>query len=334
MDPHMLQSFIRACTVRSLTIGVLLSAIGGSTHLALAQAAFPERTVRFIVPAPPGTIIDLLPRMLSEKLSTRWVHPVIVENRSGAAQTIGAEIVARADPDGYTLLVTPPAPLVLEQWLDPKWASQALAFEPVTVLATFPQVLVVNPKVPVHTFAEWIAYAKANPSRMSYGSPGAGSTAQLAQQELIRALGIDLVHVPYQGMGPAINDLIAGQIETMFAALGTALPYINDGKLRPLALTGGRRLARLPNLPVISETVPGFDHIEWFAVVAPPKTPRATVTAIWQAIAEALRSSDIQDRLQQQMIVASGSSPEETTAFLERERQRWRTIVEKRDQSK
>jgi tripartite-type tricarboxylate transporter receptor subunit TctC len=331
----MQSSFVRACgTIRSLAVVVALCAIGASTHLTLAQAIFPERTVRFIVPSPPGTIIDLLPRMLSEKLSARWGHPVIVENRSGAAQMIGAETVARAEPDGYTLLVTPPAPLVLEQWLDPKWASQAPAFEPVTVLATFPQVLVVNPNVPANTFQEWIAYAKANPGRMSYGSPGVGSTAQLAQQELMRALGIDLVHVPYQGMGPAINDLIAGHIEAMFAAIGTALPYIDDGKLRPLALTGGHRLARLPGLPAISETFPGFDHIEWFAVVAPPQTPRAPVKAIWQAIAEALRSPDIQDRLQQQMLVSGGSTPEETAAFLERERQRWHAIVEKRDQPK
>jgi tripartite-type tricarboxylate transporter receptor subunit TctC len=126
-----------------------------------------------------------------------------------AAQTIGAEVVARAEPDGHTLLVTPPAPLVLEQWLDPKWASQALALEPVTVLATFPQVLVVNPKVPAQTFAEWIAHATANPGPMSYGSPGAGSTAQLAQQELFRTLGLDLVHLPYRGMAPAMNDVMA-----------------------------------------------------------------------------------------------------------------------------
>jgi tripartite-type tricarboxylate transporter receptor subunit TctC len=300
---------------------------------ARAQTAFPERSVKFIVPSPPGTMIDLLPRMLGEKLSARWGRPVIVENRPGAAHIIGAETVARAEPDGHTLLVTPPAPLVLEQWLDPKWAAQAPAFEPVTVLATFPQVLVVNPKVPVKTFEEWIAYAKANPGRMSYGSPGAGTTAQLAQEELARALGIELVHVPYQGMGPAINDLIAGHIETMFSAVGTALPFIEDGKLRPIAVTGGQRLARFPDLPVISETLPGFDHIEWFAVVAPPRTPQPTVSALWQAISEALRSPDIQDRLQRVMLVSVGNTPTEAAAFLDRERQRWRAIVERRAKS-
>lgn len=135
-------------------------------------------------------------------------------------------------------------------------------------------------------------------------------------------------------MGPAINDLIAGEIETMFAALGTALPYIDDGKLRPLALTGGERLARLPDLPVISETVPGFDHIEWFAVVAPLHTPSATVTTIREGIAEALRSPDIRDRMQKQLLTPGGGSPEKTAAFFGRERQRWHAVVENRNQEK
>ena len=248
------------CVASAGFIAIGLAALSTPANEAFAQAAFPSRPVRIIVPSPPGTIIDLLPRMLAEKLSARWGHPVIVENRSGAAQIIGAELVAKAEPDGHTHLITPPAPLVLDQWLDPKWAPQAAAFVPVTVLVTFPQILVVNPKVPAPNFQEWIAYAKANPGKMNYGSPGAGTTAQLAQEELMRRLGIQLVHVPYQGMGPAINDLIAGHIETMFAAAGTALPHIEAGKLRPIVLTGGQRLARFPGLPVITETVPSFNH--------------------------------------------------------------------------
>jgi tripartite-type tricarboxylate transporter receptor subunit TctC len=296
----------------------------------LAQASFPGRSVKFIVPSPPGTMIDLLPRMLGEKLSARWGHPVVVENRSGAAHNLAAEAIARAEPDGHTLLVTPPAPLVLNQWLDPGRESPAAGLVPVTLLANFPQVLVVNPKVPVANFQEWIAYARANPGRMSYGSPGTGTTAQLAQEELMRALGIKLVHVPYQGMAPAINDLLAGHIETMFAAVGTVTPHIEDGKLRPLALTGGERLARLPGIPVISEMLPAFNHVEWFAIVAPPRTPAPTAFTLWQAISDALRSPDVEDRLRRAMVAPAGFSPAQTAAFIEGERQRWRAIVEAR----
>src|SRR5215510_3380006 len=313
-----------------VSIAVAAAISVSAARPAAAQAVFPDRTVRFIVPATPGTMIDLLPRMLGEKLSARWGQPVVVENRSGAAHNIGAEAVARAQPDGHTLLVTAPAPIVLSQWLDPKLATLATSLVPVTVLATFPQILVTNPKVPVKTFAEWIAYAKANPGRMSYGSPGAGTTAHLAQEELMRALGIKLVHVPYQGMGPAINDLIAGHIETMFAAAGTALPHLEQGKLRPIAVVGGGKLARLPDVPVISETLPTYNHTEWFAVLAPPQTPTATVATLSQAIAEALRSPDILSRLEQAFLQPVGKSPAEAAAFMENERQRWRAIVEAR----
>lgn len=327
MSPLAIRAHI---AVLAISVGAAYGVLSAPDHHALAQTTFPDRPVKFIVPSPPGTMIDLLPRMLGEKLSMRWGRPVIVENRSGAAHNIGAETVARAEPDGHTLLVTPPAPLVLNQWLEPKRESPATTFVPVTVLATFSQILVVNPKVPARTFEEWIAYAKANPGRMSYGSPGTGTTAQLAQEELMRALGIRLVHVPYQGMGPAINDLLAGHIDTMFAAAGTALPHIDDGKLRPIALTGGERLARFSGVPVISEMLPAFNHVEWFAIVAPPRTPPPTVTALWQALSESLRSTDVQDRLQRSLLVPVGNPPAEAAAFLESERQRWRAIVEAR----
>ena len=199
-----------------------------------------------------------------------------------------------------------------------------------TVLVKVPTVLVVNPKLPVKSFAEWIAYAKANPAAMAYGSPGTGSTAHLAQEELMRALGVRLLHVPYQGMGPAINDLLAGHIETMFAATGTVLPHIDDGKLRAIAITGGDRLARLPGVPVITETVPGYNHIEWFAIVAPPRTPAPVVEAIWQALAAALREPEVQAWLQPTTLELVANSPAQAAAFIEAERERWRAIAEAR----
>ena len=314
--------------------GALLHAPGMRSGRALAASTFPERTVKFIVPVPPGTLLDLLPRMLGEKLSARWGHPVIVENRSGATSGLGAEAVARAEPDGHTLLAAPPAPLVLSQWLGTKLGFDPAAFVPVTVLVEVPSVLVVNSKVPVTSFAEWVAYAKTNPTAMNYGSPGTGSTAHLAQEELMRAAGIRLLHVPYQGMGPAINDLVAGHIQTMFAAVGTALPHIEEGRLRAIALTG-ERLARLPGVPVISESIPGFHHVEWFAVVAPPRTPAAVVEPISEPISEALREPDVRDRIERASLVTIGNKPAAAAAFIAGERARWRAIVEaQRDQPK
>jgi tripartite-type tricarboxylate transporter receptor subunit TctC len=313
--------------------GGLLHSLGLAPGGALAASTFPDRAVKFIVPVPPGTLLDLLPRMLGEKLSARWGHPIVVENRPGAGTNLGAEAVARAEPDGHTLLAAPPAPLVLSQWSGTKLGFDPTAFVPVTVLVTVPSILVVNPKVPVATFEQWIAYAKANPAAMNYGSPGLNTTAHLAQEELLRAVGVRLVHVPYQGMGPAINDLVAGHIQTMFAAVGTALPHIEEGRLRAIALTGGKRLARLPGVPVISEIIPGYDHAEWFAVVAPPRTPVSVVESISQAISEALRAPDIRERLERASLVTIGNKPAEAAAFIESERERWRVIVqERRDQ--
>jgi tripartite-type tricarboxylate transporter receptor subunit TctC len=293
--------------------------------LAFAQAQFPTRTVKFVVPTPPGTLIDVLPRMIGEKLSQRWAKPVIVENHPGAEQVLGAELVARADPDGHTLLVTPPGPLVLDQWLDNKLTFDPSAFTPVTVLVLVPNVLVVNAGLPVKTFEEWVDYAKAKPGALNYGSPG--GTAQLAQADLLRRLGLQLVHIPYQGMGPAINDLVAGHIQMMFAAAGTILPQIHAGAVRALALTGGDPLPQLPDVPVISKFVPAYNHVEWFAVVAPPRTPGPLTDTIWHGISDAFGSEDIRSRVTKNLLVPVASRPSDATAFIEKERARWRSVV-------
>jgi tripartite-type tricarboxylate transporter receptor subunit TctC len=296
-----------------------------TTALAFGESKFPNRTVRFIVPTPPGTMLDLIPRMLGKELSQRWGQSVIVENHPGAEQIVGAELVARAEPDGHTLLVTPPGPIVLDQWLNTKLSFDPSALTPVTVLVLVPNVLVVNPGVPAKSFQEWVAYAKANPGKLNYGSPG--GTAQLAQADLMRRLGIELVHIPYQGMGPAINDLVAGHIQSMFAAVGTILPQIKAGKVRAIALTGGERLDQLPGLPVVSEFVSGYNHTEWFAVAAPPRTPAPVVAAVWQGISASLHTGDLENRLKDNVLIPVGSKPNEAAAFLESERARWRAVV-------
>lgn len=286
------------------------------------------------MPTPAGSTLDLLPRLIGPKLTERFKQPVVVLNRPGAANVLGAEAVYKADPDGLTLLMTPPGPLVLSQTLANKPPYDPAAFVPVTILVGVNQILIVNPSVPVKTFPEWVAYAKANPGKMAYASPGAGSAAQLAQEELFRELGVKLLHIPYQGMGPAVTDMVANHVQTMFAAAGTALPTVREGKLRAVAITGGDRLAALPDVAVIRETLPQFNHTEWFAIVAPPKTPAPIVAEISQAIAEAIRDPEISDRIKSLALQPIANNPTEAAAFIASETARWKKIVDARQAAK
>jgi tripartite-type tricarboxylate transporter receptor subunit TctC len=292
-----------------------------------APSDYPNRTVKIVVPTPPGPILDILPRIIADRLSARWGQSVVIENRPGAAQNLGAEAVAKSEPDGYTLLVTPPGPLVISQYYYPKLGFDPTAFVPVTIIVTVPPLLVVNPKVQVSSFQEFVAYAKANPNKMTYGSPGAGSTPQLAMQRLMSAAGIRLVHVPYQGLAPAQRDLLAGHIDVMIDNLGNALPYIKDARLKLLAVTTEARNPELPDTPAISETLPGFVHADWFAVVAPPKTSPEIAAQLSLAIAETLRLPEVAERFRDLSVIPVGSSPAETAAVLKRDAERWRAII-------
>ena len=292
-----------------------------------AQADYPNRTVKIVVPNPPGTSLDVIPRIIGEKLAIKWGQSVIIENRPGAAQNLGAEAVASSEPDGYTLLASPPGPLAVSQWFFPKLRFEPATLVPVSVMVTLPTVIVAGPRAPVSTMQDLIAYAKSNPAKVTYGSPGTGSTPQLAVEEMARAAGVQLVHVPYQGMGPAQRDLLGGQIDLMLDIAGNALPLIRDGRLRALAVTSATRIPELPDVPAISEIMPGFVHTEWFAMVAPPKTPPALVTKISQAIAETLRLPDVTQRLRDFVASPVGSSPAEAVALVKRESDRWRQLI-------
>jgi tripartite-type tricarboxylate transporter receptor subunit TctC len=295
--------------------------------VAAAQTPYPTHTVKIIVPNPPGTSLDLIPRILGEKLAAKWGQPVVIENRPGAAQNIGAEAVAHSEGDGYTLLASPPGPLAVSQWFFPKLAFNPAEFVPVTVMVALPAVLVVNPKLPVSNIQELIAYANANPGKMTYGSPGTGSTPQLAMEDLSRAAGVHLVHVPYQGMGPAERDLIAGNIDMMIDIAGNALPLIKDGKIKPVAITTSARILELPGVPTIAETVPGFTHAEWFAIVAPPKTPASRAAKISQDFADILRVPEIAQRMRDLAVTPVGSTPEQTADFIRKESERLRQSI-------
>src|SRR6266704_4197271 len=227
--------------------------LGAAATRPATAGDYPNRTIKIVVPAPPGPLLDVIPRIIGEKLSAKWGVPVIIENRPGAAQNLGAEVVAKSDPDGYTLLASPPGPLVVSQHLRSKLNFDPGAFVPISLMVKLPTALVVNPKVPASNLQEFLAYARANPGKLTFGSPGVGSTPHLATEQLMNAAGLRLVHVPYQGMAPAMNDLIGGHIDVMIDLYGNVSPNIKDGKLKLLAVTTQTRLPEEPNVPTISE---------------------------------------------------------------------------------
>ena len=226
--------------------------------------------------------------MVGEKLTLRWGQPVIVENKPGGALHLGTEAVARSAPDGYTLLLAPQGPLVLSPSLYRKLSYDPAAFVPVTVLARLPYVFVVNPNVPVSTIPELIAFAKANPDKLNFGTPGTGSAQHLAVEWFKILAGVRLTHVPYRGAAPAMADLLAGHVQLMCDNAANVLPQVREGKLSALAIGAPPRIAELPDVPAMAELFPGFLASSWFSLVAPPKTPSDVVTKLSQAIAEAL----------------------------------------------
>src|SRR5260221_1764594 len=237
---------------------------------------YPGRPIRVIVPFPAGGAADALPRIVGERLAARWGQPVVVENRAGASGSIGAEAVARADPDGYTLLATPPAPLVINPSLYAKLPYDPTQFVPVTVIAAIPSVLLVNAsKVPANTLQEFVAFVRANPDRLNYASQGTTTASVLTTEMFKTAAGsLKITHVPYKGTAPGLAALLAGEVEMMFDNLGVTVQHVRAGKLKALAVGSERRVPSLPEVPAMAEFYPGFVSIAWFSVSA-PKTPAA-----------------------------------------------------------
>lgn len=319
---HFFRSSIATCFVAAIC--TIATTLGG----AIAAEDFPQRTIKIVVPVPPGPLLDVVPRIVAEKLSAKWSVPVIIENRPGAAQNLGAEAVARSDPDGYTLLASPPGPLVVSGHLRSQLNFDPEAFVPVSLLVKLPTVLVINPKVPASNLGELLDYARANPGKLTFGSPGTGSTPHLATEQLMKAAGIRLVHVPYQGMAPAMNDLMGGHIDMMIDLYGNVAGSIKEGKLRLLAVTTPARLQQEPAVPTISEVVPKFVHVEWFAMVAPPKTPDAIAAKLSAAIEEILALPDVAKRLADLAAVPAGGTPDQAAAFIKAENARWKELID------
>jgi tripartite-type tricarboxylate transporter receptor subunit TctC len=314
--------FARGCIGAGLALAAMLAALPGA-----GAQDYPSRPVKIIVPFPAGGTADVMPRVIGEWLSRKWGQPVVVENRTGAAGNIGAEAVAKAEPDGYTLLSAPPPPLVINQNLYPKLGFDPTEFVPIAIMGRVPNALVINAKLPFNSVAELIAYAKANPGKLTSATQGNGTTSHLTSELFQLMADVKFQHVPYRGSAPALTDLVAGSVDLMFDNLGVSLPLVKSGQLKLLGVATPKRMASLPDVPTIAETLPGFESAAWFAIVAPPKTPQAVVDKINADVNEALRQGDIVQRLAQLSAEPIGGTPQATAAYMREEIERWHKVI-------
>jgi tripartite-type tricarboxylate transporter receptor subunit TctC len=293
-----------------------------------AAANYPNRPIRIIVCVPAGGGVDTVTRIVADGLQKRLGQPVVVENRSGAAGNIGAEAVFSSEPDGYTLLAAQPSPLTVNPLLYKNMAFDPAQFEPVAIMTTVANVLLVRPDFPAKTAQEFIAYAKANPGKINYASQGIGTTSHLTAALFERVTGTKLVHVPYKGTAPALNDLIAGHVDMIFMELASAIKLHQGGKARILAVATAARIATLPDVPTLNEAgVKGFESGTWNAIAAPPKTPAAIVAKLNTAVNDVLNSPDVQDKFAKLNLHAAGGTPAHAAAFIKNETQTWGELI-------
>lgn len=297
--------------------------------LAAARAEdWPSRPVRFVVPYPPGGPTDILGRVVAARLAVELGQPMVVENRAGASGVIGSEVVARAAPDGTSFLMNASIHLIIPH-LNRTMPFDAVAdFTPVTNMAMVPLVAVVNPGLPVRSIPELIGYLKANPGKVSYASSGNASALHLAGEMFKLMTGTDMVHVPYRGAGPAVQDLISGTIQLMFDSIPSSAGAVRNGLLRPLAVTTASRVAAYPDLPTVAEAgVPGFEIATWYAIWAPPRTPAPMVARLQQAVAAAVKVPEVRERLALLGADPVADTPAEFAEFCRREFDRWGRLV-------
>jgi len=289
---------------------------------------YPTRPVKIVVAFPAGGTADAVPRLLADWLSRKWGQAVFIENKPGAGGNIGAEAAANAEPDGYTLFASPPPPLVINQNLYPKLGYDPSAFVPISVMAIVPNALFVNPnRIAATTVPDFIAYAHAHPGKVTAATQGNGTTSHLTAALFQMMAKVSFVAVPYRGSAPALQGLVAGDVDIMFDNLGVSRALAKSGQLRLIAVGSDMRLGTLPDVPTIAETLPGFASSAWYAVVAPPRTPQPIADKISADIAEALKDDDIKKRLAELSAVPVGSDPQATAQFLREEIDRWNAVI-------
>ncbi len=296
---------------------------------AQAQAAYPSKPITIIVPFSAGGTTDILARVVGQFMSTDLGQPVVIDNRAGAGGNIGGQAAARATPDGYTIFMGTVGTHAINQSLYKKMPFDPIKdFAPLSRVAMVPNLLVANPSQPYKNVKELIAYAKANPGKINFGSSGAGSSIHLSGELFKQMAGVDMQHVPYRGSAPAVSDLLGGQINLMFDNMPSAIPHVKGGKLRPLAVTTAKRSPALPDVPTIAESgVPGYEATSWFGLLAPAGTPAPVIAKLNASILKALANPEVKKKLAEQGAEAAGEKPEQFAAFIAAETAKWGKVV-------
>jgi tripartite-type tricarboxylate transporter receptor subunit TctC len=307
-----------------------LALLAGTAALpAFAQADYPNKPVRFIVNFPPGGTVDVLTRTVAQKLSERFGQPFVVENRAGAGGNIGAHAVATAAPDGYTLLASPAGPLSINQYLYKDMSFDPAKLAPIVLMARVPNVITARANFPANSVQELIAYAKANPGKVTHGSQGNGSTSHLTGQMFATMTGADMLHIPFKGEGPALTELLGGRVDLFFGNISAVLKYRETKQVKLLGLAAPKRGSMAPDVPTVAEGgLADFNSSAWFALAAPPGTPAAIAGKLNAAMVDILNMPDVRERFAAQGAEVIGGTPAEMNAFLATERARWKKVID------
>jgi tripartite-type tricarboxylate transporter receptor subunit TctC len=297
----------------------------------LSAQTYPTKTVRLVVPFSPGGSTDVTARILAQKLTEAWRQQVIVDNRAGAGGNIGADSVARAAPDGYTLLLATTGVMAINHKLYKSLSYDSLKdLAPVTQIGGLPLILIVHPSLPAKSVKDLVAMAKAKPGSLSFASSGVGSATHMTAELFRMMAGVDMVHVPYKGSGQAMTDLISGQVGVAFDQITSSIGHVQSGKLRALAVTSAKRFPSVPNLPTVAEAgVAGYESVSWNGIAAPARTPREIISRIQSEVARALQQPDMKERFLKDGIEPIGSTPEQFAAHIRSERAKWEKVVDR-----
>lgn len=313
---------------RSFCLGISMFAVGCvAASASAAESAYPSKPIRIIVTTTPGAGPDIIARLLGQRVTEAWGQPVVVEPRPGASGMIGAEIAARASPDGYTFMIATAQHAIVQSMYEKRPYDLIRDFAPVSLMASTPFILVINPSVPASSLKELIAYARARPLQLKYGSGGSGSPPHLSAEIFRSMTGSEILHVPYKGVTPALNDTVAGHVQMTFSVIPACIALVKAGKVKALGVTSAKRTQLVPDLPTIAETVPGYEFIGWYGLTAPAKTPSAIITKMSAEVVKVLKTPEFQERLSGLGAEAIGTNASELGTFMRSQVDKMRKAV-------